>query len=305
MKTFKSLIEFHKHFDTDEKCRAYLEQQRWRGKPVCPYCKCEKVYRLKDGRRFTCGNSKCKRVFSVTVGTMYENTKVSLTKWFYALYLVENHSKGISSVQLADFIGVKQKCAWFMLHRIREMAIDKSKEKMKTVVEIDETYIGGKNKNRHAHKKVKDSQGRSTKDKAVVFGIVERNGNVKAMRVKDTKSATLKPIIKKLVEAGAIINTDEWRSYRGLNGEYVHLVVKHREGEYVNGDVHTNTLEGFWSLFKRCIYGIYHNVSPKHLDRYCQEITYRYNARRMKQDERFADILSRCDGRLTYEELIS
>jgi transposase-like protein len=184
------------------------------------------------------------------------------------------------------------------------MSIDRAPAQLSNVVEADETLYGGKNRFRHAHKKVKHSQGRSQEDKTPVFGLVERGGKLRTQVVKDTKAKTLKPIIKEMVAEGSILCTDEYRAYRGLNKDYAHDVVNHRSGEYVNGQTHTNTIEGYWSIFKRCIYGIYHSVSEKHLQNYCNEVTYRYNERQLTQDVRFAKAVSNSGGRLTWNTLV-
>jgi transposase-like protein len=304
MKPFQSLIQFHQHFDTEEKCRFFLEQQMWNGTPTCPHCGSTNVCRFANGKMFKCRVKDCRKKFTVTVGTVMESSKIPLTKWFLAIYVVFNHSKGISSVQLSNYIDCCQKTSWFLLHRIREMSIDRAPAQLSNVVEADETLYGGKNRFRHAHKKVKHSQGRSQEDKTPVFGLVERGGKLRTQVVKDTKAKTLKPIIKEMVAEGSILCTDEYRAYRGLNKDYAHDVVNHRSGEYVNGQTHTNTIEGYWSIFKRCIYGIYHSVSEKHLQNYCNEVTYRYNERQLTQDVRFAKAVSNSGGRLTWNTLV-
>jgi len=221
------------------------------------------------------------------------------------VYLCTSSKKGISSLQLHRQLGVTQKTAWFILHRIREMLRAKAPHMLKDVVEIDETLVGGKNKNRHADKKVKGSQGRSAKDKTPVLGAVQRGGKLVAVAVPDTQAETLKPIIKKWVEDGSIMVTDEYRSYNELKRDYLHVTVNHSEEEYVRGAFHTNTIEGFWSLFKRGIFGIYHNVSPKHLQRYVTEFESRYNSREIKDNERFELSVQNSTGRLKYKQLIS
>jgi transposase-like protein len=218
------------------------------------------------------------------------------------MYLIASHKKGISSHQLHRDLGITQKTAWFILHRIREALRDKNSPLLTDVVEVDETFVGGKNKNRHADKKVENSQGRSVKDKTPVVGVMQRGGRVITQVVRDTKAENLHPIIVNAVKSGSIVITDEWRAYQGLDG-FSHVVVSHTEGEYVRGAFHNNTIEGFWSLLKRGLYGIYHQVSPKHLSRYCNEFTYRYNSRKMKDCERFEITLQRVNGRLKYKDL--
>jgi len=304
---FKSFADMLEELSTETICREYLEKLRWDGKPVCPHCGSinEKHYELKIKGEFN-GLRKCKDCrerFTVRVGTMFHGSPISLRKWFIAIYIFSSHKKGISSLQLHRDLGVTQKTAWFMLGRLRNTFNIKSK-KLTGTVQADETFVGGKNKNRHANKKVKDSQGRSFKDKTPVFGL-HSNGEVSLTVVSDTKASTLKPIIKEMIEKGSILVTDEWGSYRGLSSEFQHEVVKHNAGQYVNNSFHTNSIEGFWSLLKRGIFGIYHSTSPKHLNRYCDEFSYRYNTREMSDGSRFSMSLVNAKERLTYKELIA
>lgn len=191
-----------------------------------------------------------------------------------------------------------------MLGRLRNTFKEKSTVNFTGSTQADETFIGGKNKNRHEHKKVKESQGRSIKDKTPVFGLLN-NGQVSTEVVTDTKASTLKPIIEKMIEKGSIVITDEWGAYNGLNADYQHEVLKHNDGQFVNdNNFHTNSVEGFWSLLKRGIYGIYHSASPKHLNKYCDEFSYRYNTRNITDGNRFNLSLVNADERLTYKQLI-
>jgi len=303
MKTqFKNLQQLIVAFSDESVCKDYMAQLRWDGKPCCPYCANEKIYNIEDNKRYKCAT--CKKKFSVTVGTIMEDSNIPLSKWFMALYLCTSHKKGISSHQLAKDIGITQKSAWHMIHRIREMARLKNPTTLTGTVQVDESFFGGKNKNRHRNKKVKDSQGRSVKDKTPVFGLLS-DGKVNAGVVPDTKAVTLKPIIDLMVEKGAIVVSDEWGAYNGLNSDFQHEVVRHNDGTYVNeGGFHTNSLEGFWSLFKRGIFGIYHKVSAKHLNRYCDEFAFRYNTRAMGEAQRFDMALTRLETTLSYKQLI-
>jgi transposase-like protein len=298
---FNSLPQILNHFKSQETCISFLEEQRWNGKPVCPHCGSRKTYKTTRGHK--CANSECYKKFTVTVGTVFESSKIKLNIWFAAIYLATAHKKGISSLQLHRDLGVTQKTAWFMLHRIREMLREKGSLILTGETQVDETFVGGKNKNRHADKKIENSQGRSVKDKTPVFGLLN-NGTVKTQVVPDTKAKTLRPIIEKMVEKGSIVVSDEWLGYTGLSKEYQHEVVKHNEGRFVNNGFHTNSMEGFWSLFKRGIFGIYHYASPKHLGRYTDEFTYRYNTRKLEDKDRFVSSLKSVDGRLTYKQLI-
>ena len=299
---FKTLPQLLDYFKDEQVCKDYLAQHRWNGKVTCPFCEHDHIYITNRG--YKCASKTCHKKFSVTVGTIFENSKLPLRTWYAAIYLVTSHKKGISSLQLGRDLGIDKKNAWFLLHRIRETFFIEKPVAKDGLFHVDETFIGGKNKNRHAHKKVENSQGRSTKEKTVVFGVMQTGGEMFAIKVPDTKTATLKPIIEALVEKGAIIVSDEWVSYHGLGKEYDHVVINHKQEEYVRGAFHNNGLEGFWSLFKRGYVGIYHYMSPKHLDRYCGEFSYRFNKRTTNDMDRFSDTITRCNGkRLTWNQL--
>jgi len=300
---FTNLIEVMEYFSDENTCKEYLAKMRWEDGIVCPHCgNYDKIYTMKNN--YKC--AECRKQFSVTKGTIFENSSIPLQKWFTAVWLITSHKKGISSLQLHRDIGVTQKSAWFMLQRIRFAIRTRSfNAPLNNIVEADETYIGGKNKNRHSDKKVPFSQGRSTNDKTPVLGIVERKGRVIAMRVGNTSKDSIMPIISKNVSKDTKIMTDEWKAYRNLSSDYDHEIVKHGKGQYVVGNCHTNTIEGFWSLLKRGIIGIYHNVSEKHLDAYVDEFEYRYNTKHLQCSDRFSNMLSMSNSRLTYNQLIA
>ena len=300
---FTNLIEVMEYFSDKETCKEYLAEIRWKDGIVCPHCgNCDKIYTMK--KNYKC--AECRKQFSVTKGTIFENSPIPLQKWFTAVWLITSHKKGISSLQLSRDIGVTQKSAWFMLQRIRFAVRTRDfNEPLNNIVEADETYIGGKNKNRHSDKKVAYSQGRSSKDKTPILGIIERQGRVIAMRIQDTTQDSILPIISKNVSKSAKIMTDEWKAYRNLSNNFDHNIVKHGKGEYVDGACHTNTLEGFWSLLKRGIVGIYHNISAKHLDAYVDEFEYRYNTKHLACSDRFSNMLTLSNSRLTYNQLIN
>lgn len=302
---FNSILSLINTFSSEQICIEHLETLRWNGNPVSPFDPSSKVYKCK-GNKYKCKNTG--KYFNVRTGTMFDNTKIELQKWFLAMWLITSHKKGISSIQLGKDIKVTQKTAWFMNHRIRAcfgMENDSNAD-LGNEVEIDETYVGGKNKNRHASKKVPNSQGRSHKDKTPVIGMVEREGKLFAYAADDVKSATITPLVEALVSKDAKVYTDEWAGYKGVAKIYDHKFVKHNEGQYVNGRIHTNTIEGFWSLLKRGIIGIYHFTSEKHLQKYVDEFVFRYNTRENETEtERFNLLLQRSGVRTKFHELIA
>ncbi len=310
---FTNLLELTKYFSTEKICVEYLEQQLWNGEPTCPHCLALKPYRTATRSRkaelvgtfdYKCSNKTCHKKFTAITGTIFENTKIDLKTWFAAIYLCTAHKKGVSSCQIARDLGITQKSAWFVLHRIREMLRVDMPDMIENVAFLDETYVGGKNKNRHADKKIEGSQGRSSKDKTPVLGAIGLEGKIQLAVVPNTQAETLRPIVEKWVKEGAIMVTDEWRAYSPLQDKYFHVVVNHSGGEYVRGAFSTNNVENFWSLFKRGIYGIYHQVSPKHLQRYCEEFALRFNTRKIKDANRFEYSVSKSKGRLKYKDLI-
>jgi len=300
---FKSILDLIKAFPDEQTCINHLENLRWNGVVVSPFDATSKVYKCANNR-YKCKNTG--KYFNVKVGTIFEDTKIPLQKWFMSLYIFSSHKKGISSHQLAKDIDVTQKSAWFMLHRLR-YAFDHPnfKATLGNTVEIDETYIGGEEKNKHESKKTAGTQGRSTKTKKPVLGMKERGGNIIAQVVDNTKQKTVTPIIKANVKEGATVCTDEWQAYNKLGGDYKHLRVNHGAKEYVNGMASTNGMENFWSHLKRGIDGIYHWVSVKHLQTYVTEFTLRMNSRKMTTAARFDFVLKNVTGRLTYKVLIS
>lgn len=305
---FNSLIKMIEVLDTEQKCREYLEELRWNDEPICPHCGSvrENHYKLKQAGRFK-GLYKCTdclKRFTVRIGTMFEGSPIKLKKWFLAIYIFSSHKKGISSCQLAKDIEVTQKTAWFMLSRIRHSFRVKNIEKFDGVTQVDETFVGGKNMKKPKERRKEKTQGRSTKTKTVVFGLLS-NGIVTTEIVPNTKGKTLINVIKNMVEEGSIVVSDGWVGYSKVRKDFVHKKIAHNEGQYVKDEFHTNSIEGFWGLLKRGILGIYHSASPKHLQRYCDEFSFRYNTKNFKEGARFNLALLDMTERLTYDELIA
>ena len=302
---FDSLIQVADYFTSNDICKQAIAETRWSdGVAVCPYCGGKHCKVGKDGRYFC---SDCRNKFNVTVGTIFENTKLPLRKWFMTMYLVSSHKKGVSSCQLARDIKVTQKTAWFILHKVRGLYGITDEIALDGEVEMDEMYLGGRENNKHQDKHVEGTQGRSTKTKTPIFGMQQRNGNVVAIKVENTQGATLMPIVEQFVEPGATTYTDEANIYNKLteNG-YIHQFVNHSQREYVRAsDIHTNSIEGFWAHFKRVIFSTYHMVSKDYLQRYIDEQVYRWNTRKESASFRFADMFKRAAKSFDYTDVLA
>lgn len=234
-----NIIQIYKQFPKQEDCLAHLEKVRWNNKPQCPYCKSSRSTKTKEDHRHHCNN--CNTTYSVTVGTIFYKTKLDLQKWFLAISLMLNAKKGISARQLARDIEVNKNTAWYLLMRLRNAFLE-SPELLNGIFEVDETYIGGKNKNKHNDKKTNGGQGRNTKDKTAVFGVLQRDGKVKAQKVKNVKGKTLLSIISRHVEKGSDIMSDQWPAYRKLSKKFKHLIV---DGNMLMGNATQTLLKGF------------------------------------------------------------
>jgi len=306
---FNSLIEVIEYFTDEKKCLDYLMAQRFDGAISCPHCGGSKVYCFSDGIRFKCGS--CRQQFTAKVGTIFEGSKIPMKKWFTAIYLVTSHKKGISSHQLARDIKVTQKTGWFMLHRIRfalgQGSFDMPLGGEGVIVESDTTITGGKVKNMSNKKRKEIREGlRGINDnKASVAGYIERSGTIKFDVIAPNESE--KELLTKHVDTTSVLMTDSATTYTTVGKEFAHHgIVDHSKSEYVRDNVyHTNTIEGAFSLFDRMIIGIYHSVSVKHLQAYCNESAYRYNTRKMNEGNRVSLTVQKSNGRLTYKSLIS
>jgi transposase-like protein len=300
----KTLQQAVKFFSDDLTCIQLIASRRWfGGVAVCPKCDDKNNTFLPSRKVWQCKNKACRKQFSVKVGTIFEDSPISLDKWLLAVWLITSAKNGISSYEIHRSIGVTQKTAWFMMHRIRLAMENGSFEKLSGNVEVDETFIGGKAKNMHIKKRKEVIKGRGAVGKTVVFGALERKGRVLAKVIESTNRETLHSEVKNSVETGANLFSDEWLSYRGLDESYIHEVINHSI-EYVKGNVHTNGIENFWALLKRMLKGTYVSVEPFHLSRYLAEQTFRFNERKGNDKERFLGVLKAVSGkRLTYDEL--
>ncbi|SRR6266568_730197 len=308
--TPKTLREAILFFAVYENCRKAVEAIRWPDGVVrCPTCESEHVTYLATQRRYKCYGKHSKAQFSLKVGTIFEDSAVGLEKWLPALWLLTNCKNGISSYELARALGVTQKTAWFMLARLRLALHDGvPADKLRGQIECDETYIGGKARFMHKGKRERVRRGRSTMGKVAVMGLLERNAGDGYSRVRvevlpNVRQAAVQSRVRVHVERDSMLHTDAFSSYDGLHGEYIHKVIDHAE-RYVDGEVHTNSMENFWSLLKRAIKGTYVSIEPFHLFRYLDEQAFRFNNRKMTDSLRFALALKGIiDKRLTYTAL--
>lgn len=326
---FNSILELMEYFKTEQDCIDHLEYLRWEGNVVSPFDKESKVYKCKNNK-YKCKNSG--KYFNVKTNTLFDSSNISLRKWFLAIWLITSHKKGISSVQLSKDLGITQKSSWFLLQRIRNCFGIENKGELKDEVEADETFVGGKNKNRHKDKKVKNSQGRSFKDKVPVSGILQREKHILIKRkhkinpekevidkivtnpakiiakvTQDTKSKTLQPFIMDHVKKDSMLLTDEWHGYTGCEKRYNHQFIDHGKRQYVDKDnphIHTNTIEGSWKILKNSVRDMYNRVSKKHLQKYVDEFVFRYNTKHLNEGNRFDLLLKNCNFRLTYKTLV-
>ena len=302
IQTFDSLFDLFEAFPTEQHAVDHLRVIRWghnNERAYCPHCGSVRVMHFKDGKNHKC--SDCRKRFSIKVGTVFEDSKIQLRKWFAAIWMITSHKKGIASTQLAKDIKVTQKTAWFMLHRLRHAAKTKSfNAPLDGDVEVDETYTGGKSKNMHA----KDRKTRKQyKNKAPIVGVLKRNGELRAIHVKATTHSIVQDTVRDNVSTEARLITDGANHYKSLKSEYDHVSVSHSDGEYVRGDIHTNSIESVWALFKRQLIGTHHWVSKKHLQKYVDEMSWRFNRRSYEEGERVNALLANVTGRLTYKEL--
>lgn len=302
METPKTLRDAIQFFADPDNALHYLAAKRWPDGVACPYCEAKEPMFLSTRKVWKC--RKCRKQFSVKVGTIFEDSPLSLGQWLTAVWLISNCKNGVSSYEIAKDLGITQKSAWFMLQRIRAALQDNKGRKVGGQIEVDETFIGGKARNMHANKRVKRIKGRGASGKTVVLGMLQRGGTVRATVIEDRDKPTLHGFIDENVRRGSRVYTDELISYWGLEEKYVHRIINHAE-EYVRGKVHTNGMENFWSLLKRGLSGTYISVEPFHLFRYIDEQAFRYNNRKdMTDADRFALACSMMSGkRLTWNEL--
>jgi len=300
----ETLLEAVRHFSDLDVCHEYMVRVKWPdGKICCPKCGGINIGEIKSRRMFQCKTKDCRKQFSTKVGTIFEDSPLGLDKWFVAVWCIVNAKNGISSHELSRALGITQKSTWHMLHRVRLAMQTKSFSKQTGIVESDETLVGGLSKNMHRDRRKEKVKGTGPTGKIVVQGLLQRGGEVRAVIVANQKHETLHETIHQNVAPGSEVYTDQLRSYAGLDQQYVHKIINHAKG-YVEGRVHTNGIENFWSLLKRGLSGTYVAVAPFHLFRYLDEQTFRFNKRKGNDRTRFIEaMLSVVGKRLTFAEL--
>jgi transposase-like protein len=308
--SFKTIHEFNDYLKDEKTCYEFFEQIRWNGIPVCPHCGNEKYYKVSARGKFQnipsyrCADRLCGLPFTVRTKSIFEGSKVEFRKWLQAAFEISTCKNGISSIELGIRIGVSQKTAWFINHRLRGMLNETEPSLIRSVAQVDETLVGGKNRNKHGDKKISNSQGRSSKGKTTVFGAISLTGQVRTKVIPNVEAQTIIPIVDKWIEKGSIMVSDDWKAYRALRQDYFHIIINHSIGEYTSGAFSTNGVENFWSLFKRGIIGTHHSISPQHCQKYADEFSNRYNKKNISNIERFEALISRCyRERETYREL--
>lgn len=281
-----NVFQFLQRFGTQELCEAHIREARWPGGIIiCPYCGHNRAYNIEGGKRFKCANNKCYKKFSSKVGTFLEDTNLKLPVWFLLIYLMASNRKSISSFQIARNLGISQKSSWYLMHKLRLVFEEKYIEPVSGTVEVDECFLG---------KGAWSRWGSISTRKTPILGIIQRGGRVIIKTIEDRNQATLNKMVLQYVVPGSTVYTDGWLGYNRLKKHYKHDAVNHSNHEYVRGDVHTNNIEGVWAFFKKNIRNGHHSISGKHVQRYCNEVAWKFNNRHLSTMERFDEMLKRC-----------